>query len=426
MLALGSGPLSIPAGMAALPLTSSFRSLCLSSACPRPSRWLKRQAQASSLLPLYTHIVRRASTLFFLGLFGWFTCGWVCQSICPPAETQKSIWSIFFNSPLDSAAYFYSLDNLRLPGVLQRLALVYLGVGILTLHTSRRLQSVLAAALLCLYWVLMTLPGFSLEPGADVGAYLDRAFLGEAHLYRQTWDPEGLLSTLPALASGLIGGLSGHWLISEREDRWKLTILFLLGSLGILFGWLWGLVLPLNKNLWTSSFALYSAGWALIILGLLYWLFDCRKARVVCLRPLLWLGQHALLAYCLSQVGVMTLEMLYLGTPSHHTKLLTVFHTALFGEYWDVSGLTLWSDPRWPSLLWALLCLTSWKTLIWLFPRTLNLSRVLGPRPTRQPLPSINLNFWDRTYCRRVCGWLCKVSVRVIAFSQVSSVPGLK
>jgi predicted acyltransferase len=352
----------------------------------------KRQSQASSLLPLYTHILRRTGILFFLGLFGWFAFGWICQSICPPADTQKSVWEIFFSSPQDSHAYFYSLDNLRLPGVLQRLALVYLGVAVFNLHTGWRVQSLAAAALLCFHWVLMTLPGFSLEPGADFGAWLDRALFGEAHLYQQTWDPEGLCGTLPAIATGLIGGLTGQWLITQREDRFKLAVLFLSGILSLLFGCLWSFVFPLNKNLWTSSFALYSTGWALIILGFLYWLFDCHKARPVCLRPLLRLGQNSLLAYCLSQVGVMALDLMYLGTPSHHSNFLTLIHTALFGESWNVLGLTPWPDPRWPSLYWALLCLLSWTTVIGLVPRQLNFPKVFSWRPAAPSLPVMEIN----------------------------------
>ncbi len=305
------------------------------------------------------------------------------------------MWAIFFNSPVDSDAYFYSLDNLRFPGVLQRLALVYLIVATFNLHTGWRLQALGAAFLLFLYWGLLNLPGFSLEPGADLGAYLDRALFGESHLLRQTWDPEGLLGTLPAAATGLMGGLTGHWLNSGREDRWKTLGLFLFGFLGIILGWVWGFVFPLNKNLWTSSFALYTAGWAMTILGALYWLFDRRKIRVDWVRPFLWLGQNPLLAYCLSQVGVMAFDLLYIGTPSHHTSLLALIHNVLLGEDWDVMELTLWSDLRWPSLYWALLCLTSWTLLIGLFPRTLNFTKVFFKQHLRTFIPTMTTNFWN-------------------------------
>jgi predicted acyltransferase len=353
----------------------------------------KRRARGAQRLPLYLHIGRRSFILLFLGIFGQMCCGWVCQAICPPTATQESIWSIFFRSPLETEAFFYSLDNLRLPGVLQRLALVYLGVALLTLHTNRRVQALVAGGLLCCYWGLLSLPGFSLEPGADLGAWLDRNLFGPGHLYRETWDPEGLLSTMPALANGLLGALTGQWLSSGRSGRINLTGLLGCGTTALLVGWVWGFFLPLNKNLWTSSFALYSAGWALIILGALYWLFDYRQVRSGYAEPLVWLGQNALQVYCLSRLLNLTLELLYLGTPAQHRGLMSCLRTNLFGEYWEVNGLSWWTDLRWPSLYWALLCLLVWTAFTGLvtYARTYYKSR---PQ-TLQPLALPTSNFWD-------------------------------
>jgi predicted acyltransferase len=350
----------------------------------------KRGGRAKALLPLYRHIGRRTVTLLALGLFGSFVCGWVCQSFCPPAETHESCWRIFFRSPSDTAAYFVSLDNLRLPGVLQRLALVFFGVSVFCLHSGWRLQALAVAGLLSLYWGLQSLPGFSLEPGADVGAWLDRHLFGADHLYRESWDPEGLLGTLPAMASGLLGALAGQWVGSGLPDRVKLTGLMGFGCLAGLGGWLWGLVLPLNKSLWTSSFALYSAGWAMILLGVLFWLFDCRRARPASAQPVLWLGRKTLLVYCLSQLLALALDQVYLGQPSQHTSLLGALRTCVLGESWDVAGLSLWADPRWPSLYWSLLCLSAMTALIGLttWSRTL-----LASLKRAQPLsfPGLNL-----------------------------------
>ncbi len=226
----------------------------------------KRQA-GGSLRPVYQHIFTRTLKIFFLGLVGWFLCGWLFQAICPPEETEKSIWAIFLSPPADSAAYFYSLANLRIPGVLQRLALVYLAVALLVLHSRWRTQAAVAGALLLFYWGLMTLTGFSLEAGADLGSWLDRAIFGHSHLYRQNWDPEGLLSTLPAIATGLLGALTGHWLKSAWDGRQKFLGLLLGGGLSLAVGWLWGLSFPINKNLWTSSYVLYTAGCALLLLA---------------------------------------------------------------------------------------------------------------------------------------------------------------
>ena len=252
----------------------------------------KRQA-GGSLRPVYQHIGTRTLKIFLLGLLGWFICGWLFQAICPPEETEQSIWSIFLSPPADSAAYFYSLANLRIPGVLQRLALVYLAVALLVLHSRWRTQALVAGALLLLYWGLMTLTGFSLEAGADLGAWLDRVIFGHNHLYMQNWDPEGLLSTLPAIATGLLGALTGHWLKSARDGRRKLLGLLLGGGLSLAAGWLWGLSFPINKNLWTSSYVLYTAGFALLILAAVYWLIDLKRVQAPWARPLHLAGHQA-------------------------------------------------------------------------------------------------------------------------------------
>jgi predicted acyltransferase len=273
--------------------------------------------------------------------------------------TQKSIWAIFFSPPADTNVWFFSLANLRIMGILQRIALVYLAVAILQIHTRWRAQAIIAGALLLVYWGLMSLPGFELQPGKDLGAFIDRAILGEAHLWR-TWDPESLLGTLPAIATGLFGALTGHWLRSQRDGRRKLTGLLLFGSLGVVVGAAWGLVFPLNKFLWTSSYAVYTAGFALLFLGAWFWLIDLRQVRPVWVQPALWLGLNPLIAYCGSQIALIAWHTLYVGTPSQHTHLIAVISNALFGENWDVIGLTVWRDPHWPALVWALLCLAFW------------------------------------------------------------------
>jgi predicted acyltransferase len=316
-----------------------------------------------NLFPVYRHILWRTVKIFLLGLLVVFAFGWLFQAICPPEETPESLWSILLSPPADTDAYFYSLGNLRIPGVLQRLALVYLAVALLALHTRWRTQALVAGALLLLYWGLLTLTGFSLEAGEDLGSALDRLIFGHDHLYMRNWDPEGLLGTLPAIATGLLGALTGHWLRSHLEGRRKLLGLFLFGIAAIAAGRVWGLAFPINKNLWTSSYVLYTAGFALLFLGALYALLDLKKANAAWARPFVWLGTNPLLAYCGSQVMFLALYHLYLGTPAEHTNLLTLLQNASFGEYWDVLGVTAWRDPRWPSLTWGLACLTFWTLL---------------------------------------------------------------
>jgi len=335
----------------------------------------KRVQSGESRMRLYKHILTRSTVLFLLGLLAcsWFIFGWLFQAICPPIVTQKSIWAILFSPPPNVNVWFFSLANVRIPGVLQRIALVYLAVAIIIIHTGSRwrLQAIIAGGLLFLYWGLMSLPGFELQPGKDLGAFIDRAIFGERHLWRftRTWDPEGLLSTLPAIATGLSGALTGYWLRSGQEGRNKLIGLVLFGCLAIVVGWTWGRIFPINKYLWTSSYAVYTAGFALVFLGACYWLFDLYQAQVGWIQPFLWLGMNPLFAYVGSQIGVIALGTLYIGTVTQHIHLGTVIQNFLFGEHWDVIGQTVWRDPSWPSLYWALLYLTFWTLLTGLLYR---------------------------------------------------------
>lgn len=355
----------------------------------------RAKAGGQNLVPVYRHIFSRTLKIFLLGLLVMFAFGWLFQAICPPEETEKSIWSIFLSPPGDAEAYFFSLGNLRLPGVLQRLALVYLAVALLALHSGWRTQAMVAAALLLGYWGLMTGTGFGLEASEDLGSFIDRGVLGHGHLYMQNWDPEGLLGTLPAIATGLLGALTGHWLKSSRDGRRKLLGLLLFGLIGIVAGWLWGLSFPINKNLWTSSYVLYTAGFALLALGALYGLIDLRKVNISWARPLVWLGTKPLLAYCGSQVMFLALYHLYIGTPWEHTNLLTLLHNGLFGAHWDILGETNWSDPRWPSLYWALACLSFWTLLVGPVHQKLLSLQASLQMATRKRVLIPQINFWD-------------------------------
>jgi predicted acyltransferase len=335
----------------------------------------RRVQSGESPLQLYRHILTRSTILFLLGLLAcsWFIFGWLFQAICPPEATQKSMWAILLSPPDNAEVWFFSLANLRIPGVLQRIALVYLAVALLVIQTRSRwgLQAIIAGALLLLYWGLMSLPGFKLLPGEDLGAYLDRAVFGEAHLWRftRTWDPEGLLSTLPAIATGLAGALTGYWLRSKKDGHTKLLGLLAAGCLGIAVGAAWGRVFPLNKYLWTSSYVVYSAGFALVALGACYWLFDLQAWRLFLIQPFVWLGMNPLFAYVGAQIGAVALGTLYIGTVPHHTHLGPLIQDLLFGRHWDALGETRWHDPSWPMLYWALLYLTFWTLLTGLLYR---------------------------------------------------------
>jgi predicted acyltransferase len=200
----------------------------------------------------------------------------------------------------------------RIPGVLQRIAIVYCAAALLTLFASIRTRAVWIVGLLLGYWILMRyvpVPGYGvpgrdiplLHPDGNLAAYFDRKFMF-GHLWEPTRDPEGILSTLPAIATGLCGVLTGEWLRSQRNAQEKLAGMFACGLLGIISGELWGVWFPINKNLWTSSYVLFTAGCALVCLAACYWISDIKRHRGWWSKPFLIFGMNAIAAYVISEL----------------------------------------------------------------------------------------------------------------------------
>ncbi|MFL6215054.1 MAG: acyltransferase family protein [Blastocatellia bacterium] len=208
---------------------------------------------------------------------------------------------------------FFHLSRVRIPGVLARIAVCFFCATLVYLFTSVRGQAILAAALLALYWILMkAVPvpagfvqsvierGGDLEKEANLAAYVDYSLL-KGHLWSQTkyWDPEGILSTIPAIATVLLGILAGHWIKSARSARQKLYGLIGGGIAGIVAGEVMNLWFPINKNLWTSSYVVFTAGCALLFLALCYWLVDMRGSHRAVF-PFVAFGMNALAVFALS------------------------------------------------------------------------------------------------------------------------------
>ncbi len=186
---------------------------------------------------------------------------------------------------------FFHLATMRFYGVLPRIAICYLLVAVFYLYSSSWKDKA-AAAVACLigYWILMRfvpVPGFGvpthqiplLDKNANLAAWLDRQIFSPNHLYERVRDPEGLLSTIPAVATTLIGMLTGIWLRSTRSIVQKARAIALAGCAGLLGGGLWNFTFPVNKKLWTSSYVLYAAGWSLLLLALSIYLIDILPAR---------------------------------------------------------------------------------------------------------------------------------------------------
>jgi predicted acyltransferase len=192
-------------------------------------------------------------------------------------------------------------------GVLQRIAIVYVVVAWLTERTSVRTQVVVAAASLIAYWAVMTLipvPGVGagvLTPDGNLAAFIDRLLLGR-HLSHVTWDSEGLLSTIPAVTTALCGVFAGGWLMhsGSRQLRSPVSVvLWIAGAIAMLAGLLWNRTFPINKNLWTSSFVLLTAGMAAQLLAILHWMIDVHQWRRWSV-PFVAFGRNPLAAYFLS------------------------------------------------------------------------------------------------------------------------------
>ena len=264
---------------------------------------------------------------------------------------------------------FYDLDlaTLRIPGVLQRIGAAFLLASATVLFTGPRAQAAVAALLLLGYWAAMKLvpvPGYgagSLEPDANLAAYVDRAVLGTAHLWKssKTWDPEGLLSTLPAVATVLLGTFAGRWLRSERSPEQKTVGMLAGGAAGVLLGLAWGTVFPINKNLWTSSYVVFTAGMALLVLAACYWLVDVKGRRRWAF-PFVLFGVNAIAAFFLSGIMARLLTLAKWNGPAGSVTLKGWIHEHAFAS---------WLSPLDASLAFALCFVLFWAGVMWVFYR---------------------------------------------------------
>jgi predicted acyltransferase len=203
-------------------------------------------------------------------------------------------------------------EHVRIPGVLQRIAVVYLLVGLLHFYASLRIQIVVFITSLAGYWALMNfvdVPGIgaaNLEVNKNLAAWLDN-YLLEGHLWAssKTWDPEGILSTLPAVATGLAGLFAGRYL----QGSPKASVLFAAGAIALAAGTIWGWYFPINKALWTSSYVLVAAGWDLLLLAVLQATIRSDKYW----KPVLIFGMNPMLVFFFSGIIPRVLGMIKIG-----------------------------------------------------------------------------------------------------------------
>jgi predicted acyltransferase len=290
-----------------------------------------RLAEGADRGRLLLHTLRRAAIIFGLGL------------------------------ALNTLSFFlFHRAQVRIPGVLQRIGVCFFFAALICVLFGRRGLLPAAAVLLAVYWALMTfvpVPGYGtgqLDVAGNLAAYVDRAVLG-SHTWKHNpgWDPEGLLSTLPAIATTLLGIFAGEWLRSSRDWNTKLAGLAAGGAIAFSLGLLWGTSFPINKNLWTSSYSLLMSGLAAVCLALCSWVVD-RKGWKAWSAPFQWLGMNAIALFVLSTLGTLFLLWIKLEGPDGKKRsLYGTIYRSVFDHFADARIGSFLFALTWCGLLTA-------------------------------------------------------------------------
>jgi predicted acyltransferase len=289
----------------------------------------KRLQENAPYLALYGKIFRRTALLFALGIF---------LRIFPT----------------------FSFQDLRIPGVLQRIAICYLFASLIFLKFRPKGRIIVTIVLLAGYWAVMKLvpvPGYGagiLEYEGNLCSYIDTKLLA-GHLYKPTFDPEGILSTFPAIATALLGTLTGDWLRSKRTHLIKLTGLCSMGAVLTVLGLLLHPLFPINKQLWTSTYVIFTAGIAMLCLGLCYGIIDGMGYKKWAF-PFLVLGSNAIAAYVGSTLMVKLIILSKVSIQGEPFPLQTFIYERL---------LVPWAGQLNGSLIYPLLLILIWLAVLY-------------------------------------------------------------
>ena len=299
----------------------------------------KRIERGDSKSELYGKIVRRTLIIFGIGFF---------LNLFPE----------------------FNFKEVRIPGVLQRIALCYFFASVIMVEANKKWQIGWTISLLAVYWILVKLvpvPGYGagvLEAKGSLCWFLDSKLLA-GHTWKGApapgFDPEGILSTLPAICTVMFGIFAGDWIRSGREQYEKVSGLFVAGIVGlvlaeVLKGWL-----PINKNLWTSTYSIFMAGMALIFLAMCYWLIDIKGYKSWG-KPFIVFGSNAILVFSLaSLVAKITIKVKWIQPDGSEIMLKTFLYKTLFASWAGVNEIS--------SLLYPIVYLLVWLAIMWILYR---------------------------------------------------------
>jgi predicted acyltransferase len=311
-----------------------------------------RRARGDDDSAVVKQILRRGIIIYLLGfamaMFPFYQWG--------------TIASIPNATPWDRI--LYRIEHVRILGVLPRIAIVYICAGLLTLKTTLKQQIIIIATLLFGYWFAMTLipvPGEH-EIGAvllnthdrNLAAWLDRAILGTNHTWSGsvTFDPEGPMSTIPAIATAMLGVIAGRWIVQKEKPLLeRISGMFAVGAIGMVVGLMWNWAFPINKSLWTSSYVIFTAGMACVAIATIMWIVDYGNVKWWT-KPFVIYGVNPIVAFVGS--GVLARLIYTLWHVSYHGQSV-----ALQDAIYQIVFLP-WLPPRVASLAFAISFVLLW------------------------------------------------------------------
>jgi predicted acyltransferase len=262
---------------------------------------------ADLVFPFFIIIVGISSVLALSNM----QCRGLSKDLILAKVIKRTIVIFLLGVLLNAFPYHFDFATLRWFGVLQRIALCYFCSAIFFLTVSTRGQALLFLIILLAYEGLLFSVSSPLSLEGNLVGVIDRGLFSSNHLYLKIFDPEGLLSTLPAISSGLLGNLVGILLISKKSSRLFLKKVIATGLVFLLLASFWNQSFPINKALWTSSYVLWTGGLLLLLLAVVYYLVDVLNGRCLT-QPLVFLGRHALFIYCLHVLLLKVQAMIHL------------------------------------------------------------------------------------------------------------------